>query len=752
VWRRWVPWKYIVSSLARAGGFIDPVKILLRFEAFAQPIEVQPPLEMLRSGMVFHARGFLNTSAIQHNLDWIWPYWVERQYNPLDISFVPRSFLLTHINITHRNWTAIGLPDLDAFPIVDPRGLLTPFWDSWSLDSWIVRKHGPGLYPSRLTASAQTLDLQDGLAVCTHSWLEDMDLVSRIRVVAHGGVPTCVMDLEARGGSDSWLAVSIRPYNPEGVSFISAIYPARDASGFIVDHEHEVRLDPCPEALRYSYYRRGDVHTRLFGDVHETSAQCRSGMATAAALYSIDAHSPRHVKVRIPLKKELGGTRSHTVWEGWEKALKGGSSSSIPEKRVQEIFDGAVRILVLLSPGRNVYPGPYTYKRFWFRDAAFILHALMCLGFMDRVERVLDSYPSRQTANGFFLSQEGEWDSNGEALWAFGQYCQLSGRLPKIAWHSSIIKGARWILAKRLPDSPESLHAGLFPPGFSAEHLGPNDYYYWDNFWGAAGLASAAQLLDLYGDFHKADILREEADRFMKAIDRSLEKVSARQNRPGMPASPYRRLDSGAIGSLVAGYPLQIMPGRDPRLLDTAQFLLDTCLVNDGFFLDIIHSGINPYLSLHLAEVFMRAGRAVSLDLVRTVVDLASPTGQWPEAIHPMTLGGCMGDGDHAWAAAEMVLMVRNSFIREEGNTLFIGSGIFPSWHRKNTPFSFGPAPTSFGEVSVQVVPREQGLEVSWSGNWRKFPPAIEVGLPGFDSFVPGPGDTRILLSPKGHS
>jgi hypothetical protein len=750
VWHRWVPWRYLLSSLARAGGFIDPVKILYRFEAFSQPADIRVPLEMLRSGMVFHARGFLNTSAIQHNLDWVWPYWVERQYDPTDISFTPRSFLLTHINVTHRNWTAVGLPDLDSFPIVDPRGLLTPFWDGWSLDAWIARPGGPDLYPSRAVSSAQDLDMGEGLAVSTHTWSSGMELRSHIGVVLEGGMPTCVMDLEARGLSDHWLAISIRPYNPEGVSFINTIALGRDESTFVVDGYRELTLDPVPTSRRFSFYRRGDVHTRLFEEGHETSVECRVGMASAAALYPLGSARTRRVKVRVPLGDSRRKTRANHVPVSWEQALEGCTPASIPERRIQELYEEAARTLVLLCPGRSVYPGPYTYRRFWFRDAAFMLHALMCLGLFDRVERVLDSYPQRQLANGFFLSQEGEWDSNGEALWTFNRYCQLSGRPPKREWRSSVIKGARWILNKRGTGDAEALHAGLFPPGFSAEHLGPNDYYYWDDFWGVAGLRSAAELLELYGSFRKADILRDESMLFLNAIEKSLSKVAQAQGRPGMPASPYRRLDSGAVGSLVAGYPLQLFSPRDERLLDTADFLFDTCMVNDGFFLDIIHSGINPYLTLHLAQVFMRAGKTVSLDLVRTVADLASPTGQWPEAVHPRTLGGCMGDGNHAWAAAEWVLMVRNSFLREEGNKLYLGSGVFPAWYRKRSPISFGPAPTAFGTVSVTFVPGDEGLEVSWHGDWRRSPPAIEVAVPGFDSFVPGPNEPGVTLTWKG--
>ena len=40
----------------------------------------------------------------------------------------------------------------------------------------------------------------------------------------------------------------------------------------------------------------------------------------------------------------------------------------------------------------------------------------------------------------------------------------------------------------------DEIDAGLLPAGFSAEHLGPNDYYYWDDFWGLAGLIAAARL------------------------------------------------------------------------------------------------------------------------------------------------------------------------------------------------------------------------------------------------------------------
>ena len=182
MWWRWFPWKQLVIRAAKARGFIDPVKLLSRLESFAQPIEVKEPLELLRAGMVLHARGLLNTGAIQHNMDWIWPFWVERQFNPKDDAFIPRAFSLTHINLTHRNWTAVGIPDFDELPIVDPRGLLTPFWDSWSLDVWMASEAGRRLIPSQMETADQHLDLNGGLAVITRFSCDGWILASRIEV------------------------------------------------------------------------------------------------------------------------------------------------------------------------------------------------------------------------------------------------------------------------------------------------------------------------------------------------------------------------------------------------------------------------------------------------------------------------------------------------------------------------------------------------------------------------------------------
>ena len=164
-----------------------------------------------------------------------------------------------------------------------------------------------------------------------------------------------------------------------------------------------------------------------------------------------------------------------------------------------------------------------------------------------------------------------------------------------------------------------------------------------------------------------------------------------------------------------------------------------------SFFQDMIHSGMNAYLTLHMAQALLRAGDPRAFQLLRDVAATASPTGQWPEAIHPHTLGGCMGDGQHVWAAAEWVLMMRSLFLQEEDRGLVLAAGIPGEWLRSGGELSFGPTLTAFGSVTVSVHPGPDGARVAWNGKWHARPACVIVRLPGHKpATISEPGDGAV--------
>lgn len=739
--------RYLVTRLARAYGFLDPVALLTRLRGFSQQSEVGEPIELLRAGMLFHARGLVNTKAIQHNLDWVWPYWVVRQFNPDDPSFIPRAFSFSHINLTHRNWTAVGRPDFPFYPIVDPRGLVTPLFDGWSLDFWFVPETGGPLFPSQLAAFEQDLLTDGNLRVRSTARRENIALVSEVELSLENSSPQCSIRLRARGSRSGHVAVTLRPYNPEGVSFISAVETLPDGRGWRVDGRHEVLFDQAPTRNLLSNYHDGDISLRLDAASTPTKVTCPAGMVTAAALFSTAGLADQSLVVRTPIYDELNPKERPVLRTParWDTALEGIARLTLPDARLQRLYAIARTSIVLFAPA-DVFPGPYTYKRFWFRDAVFILHPLLTLGGIERVRRAINGFAPRQRRDGYFLSQEGEWDSNGEVLWMLGRFARLTGERPVAAWTESAARGARWIQRKRLPRDSSLPEAGLLPAGFSAEHLGPNDFYYWDDFWAVAGLREMARLPGLPADLAVA--CAREATEFLSTIERSIPAGPQRRFPGAIPASPNRRMDSGAIGSIVADYPLQLFPAGDPRILRTAEFLRTHSFHAGVFMQDMIHSGLNIYLTIHLAQVWLRAGLPELVwPLLQRIADLASPTGQWPEAIHPRTGGGCMGDGQHIWAAAEWLMLLRNLIVREEGDHLVFGAGLNPEWLATG-PVALEPTLTPWGAVGVQFASNPTGVEVRLDPAWRGPVPALDFRVPGCapESLPPGSNLTQFQL------
>lgn len=747
---RWIPWKFLVKRILHSYGFLDPFKFLARLRRFSQPSEVQEPIELLRAGIVFHTRGLINTKAIQNNLDWVWPFWVEKQFNPADTSFVPRAYSLTHVNLTQRNWTAVGQPDLPLYPLVDPRGLVTPMYDGWSLDFWIYRGNGEWFFPSRNSGVEQRLELDSdttGMAVWTRHRGPGLELTSRLWLEDRNQKPFLVIQVKGLSDREGYLAASLRPYNPEGIQFIEKVEYEKKTRTWLVNSESPIQMSDTPEKILYSRYREGDVIHHSMKGSSEPGIECRVGMATSSVLFSLKKNLPREISLLIPLEHELKEhvlRRRRSRRSDWKTVLLGTARLQIPEPGMSFLYDAAVRTLVLLSAA-DIFPGPYTYRRFWFRDACIMINALLSLGLKERAFHALGSFPSRQERSGYFKSQEGEWDSNGQVLWIFDRYHRCTGKsLPK-KWTAAALKGAWWIVKKRNRKDRGRPHNGLLPAGFSAEHLGPNDYYYWDDFWGLAGLRAAARIAADSGSRQQEQALRREAGDFEAAIFDTIHRMPERRSGGAIPASPYRRMDSGAVGSLVADYPLQITPAGDVAVAKSVEFLMDHCFFKGGFFQDMIHSGVNVYLTMCIAQTLLRMEDPRYRDLMERVAELASPTGQWPEAIHPQTGGGCMGDGQHGWAAAEWVQMVRNLFVREEGDMLILGSGIFPRWVSSKEELAFGPTPTPFGDVEMRVRKGSDGISAEMDAAWRGDPPEVEIRVPGFRPKSPGrPAGARI--------
>jgi GH15 family glucan-1,4-alpha-glucosidase len=429
------------------------------------------------------------------------------------------------------------------------------------------------------------------------------------------------------------------------------------------------------------------------------------------------------------------------VARGWVAQSRGGMRLALPDPRLQEAVDANRRFLLALHDGPDITPGPSTYHRFWFRDAAFLLAALGQYGFSSQVAEVLRSYPGRQRGDGFFFSQPSEWDSNGCALWSIAEHWRLTRDRESIEpMLGSVAKGAQWVDRKRRAKrgrGPEL--RGLLPAGVSAEHLGPFDYFYWDDFWCTAGLRCAAELLAGLDQPGPAALVRQQADALWADTIASLGVVSRRLDSEVIPAGPRRRIDAGVIGSLVACEPLRLLAPEDRRIAATLEVVRTRFSLGDAFFQPISHTGLATYLTMQVAEVELAGGDRRALDRLAWLLDVATPTWTWPEAIHPQLPGGCMGDGHHGWAAASVLSLVRNLLVREmptdqrrAADPGLALCSLFPdAWLGQG--FEVHEAPTHFGSMSYAVRWHGERPALLWELTLHDDVERVRLTAPGLD-------------------
>ena len=235
---------FFLHKLAEHYGLKNALKRIEASFNLGESSKIPMPKEIAAVSIDFASRGLLNMFAIQINLEWVFPYWVERQYDEASGSYVPGTVLST--NLTHRNWTAIGALDSEREPIVDPTGLLTPWYDSWSTDFW-VKKNDYLIVPSRNDEVYQYLVKQLPIVV-SQFVKKDLRLRTKAFVYKHEGEAIIshsisIENLESRDVEIS-LFVNIRPYNPEGISIINHIQYVSRNNLFLVDGKEALAANP----------------------------------------------------------------------------------------------------------------------------------------------------------------------------------------------------------------------------------------------------------------------------------------------------------------------------------------------------------------------------------------------------------------------------------------------------------------------------------------------------------------------------
>lgn len=720
---------------------------------FGQPAEFAMPIEILSLGIKMFSRGLYTALVYQTKTEWKWPYWLERQGNPLDPAFQSVAHLIINQNRVFRNWTILGMPNSDHRLVVDQAMMMTPHRDGYSIEVWVE-------YNGKLVclgnpnqpeiANRKTFDTSFPRIKQQADYFETFSIRQDVFVSTVAGSHAAFSQLKILNttGKKQKLNVfiCIRPYNVEGIAPIHSLQFDRKNNIWIADKFNALYLT-IPHSHSYcSNEETGDLWNKHNEMKPSHSVSCEKGLAHGASKYALELSADEMISLDflMPMfddkRPEILDWSDSSLFE-YEKAKKRFENKwsrytsdkmkiHLPDQDMNLLTEKCINYQSVFAQEEFISPGFFIYNDFWFRDSAFLLQVLLKTGQFASVKSVLKTYPSRQHSDGFFESQEGEWDSNGEALWIVGKYYRYTRDKDLVLslWQN-LISGARWIQKKRLSHSSDKSVMGLLPAGFSAEHFGQNDYYFWDDFWSLAGYQELLFLAEELGKTKDLNWLKLEHESFSKTVIEAAEK-NILKNEGLLTASPKRSFDAGAIGTISAISPLQIVENHHEAMLRTGEKLLEKYLFKNCFYHPVAHTGINIYLTLHLRHLEITKHDFRFWDNMKSVGELATENGTWPEGIHPQLNGGVMGEGHHGWANAEWVNTVRDALIYDWHDELWITPVFNPEWLKEPSRISIQNTFTPFGKVSFQIVTEDKKIRLIWEPEFFKKPKKIIWFLP----------------------
>ena len=425
----------------------------------------------------------------------------------------------------------------------------------------------------------------------------------------------------------------------------------------------------------------------------------------------------------------------------WQRQLRGhGLQISLSEKKVVDTFRASLMYLML---ARDRWPAPtlahrpiyvqnvnkLQYHAFWLRDGSYMTRAYDLTGHAHRAGQCLRFFLHTQKPDGNFISQPGQHDGWGEALWAIGQHYQLTGDL---AFARKVFPNVRravaWLTTARQQDP---LH--VLPGGNPHDDEFPNTWAHitGDNFYALDGLHEAMILAEALGHQRTAAEWRKQYLNYHHVLFQILRKIGRHDDNYMPPGLDVKGGNDWA--NLLALYPHELLPPMDPLVTGTLQ----ESLRHYGEGLMTYAGMLHQYLTMNNTETWIIRGqqRRALRELYAVLVHTSSTQSGWELASPPWTMRDFGGDlAPHGWFAADYIALVRNMLLRSHGQTLNIFSVLSPAWTRPGDLLSLRQAPTRFGMVSLYATFTSRGMRLRIESHFRHSPKLLRLHLPWYVS------------------
>lgn len=640
----------------------------------------------------------------------------------------------------------LGHPDSDGCDktTVEPGNGFSPGLWTCGVSLWVETADGQLWSPDTLPDEAVHwgfTEERDGPPILDTRWLAGDDLVVTGRLchlgsVGSEGVDFCTVRvaIAPKGKADAEGAcyVAVRDIGPAGAKIDSlewdAAAQALNVGGGprIIAQSSPVSIEILPAddkfdspmaLLRYPFFLKP-------GDEFPLAFKAEHGFGSRAFASQIPRTHP-HSSLTV----EKGFAWSCLDWQNQMP-----SRIFAPDPRLSQMWNRSA--YHLLAAMENGLPriGAANYPVFWMRDCVLVLRALDLLGRFDLGRSGCDYLAPLLFSGGFGA----ESDAPGEGIWALVSHAVITQDFAWLKGHFSQIQlRVAWLERMIKADAPirfsgeNRLPAYTDTPGVNLLCLasknglirGRMDWHspdFYINCWAVAGFRLAAQAADEIGEEVLARTWAYRADRLEEALGRFLLPAYGNERDP-----------------IVVPHPTEVLTHHTKALRQQFEtWFRANRLHPDGtrkpeplwtyFEVGQTHNAFRlgfDELAWNNLDGLLGEGSTKTWNVSAFSEGLPGGTEYLPYRngdqrrgwLNPETaLGGNM---PHGWTAAEWIMLLRDLFIRDDGDHLVLAPHLPAAWRIPGARFGAHGLTTRFGVVSYEAMVDSDGsVDLEYDG------------------------------------
>lgn len=713
--------------------------------------------------------GFRNALFLERCAAWELPYWAGRQENPADEVFIPRAQSSLAYNQTNRNWTVAGVA---PGPIVDPRGMITPFRGGWSVDFWLDIN---GKLYTPMQAETLKQYLGDPVPEVHTIWQAGpMNVRTSVVTFKTGSFPWlgCTVTLTGNLGAepppeyeDVRLLMVIRPYNPEGFAPLKFVKYTMD--GFMINGQLILLTTEFPDRAVCSDGTRGDG-ARLIDGPQIYYAESPAGLANAVAAFNFGgngggteegvakAHSDERMQseeqarpeervrpeertrpdaqastthsktleVFVPLGQVKKGYRPAAVSRQvflsdlrheWQARRSKAMQVTLPDQRLSEAVKANLAYALTFADNKSA--GGRGIGNWGGTEDAYLDEQLM-------MERSAERAILAATLDGWGLHQEAEK--------VIEQMLGIVHHQPNRIVHGNLaqVEQAIWALQK---------HSALTATGNDAMLKSAYDHV--ALFFPALrrfDASSKGRVRSHRGKTRNVSPIMPPLRKYWNSV--ALRDATLLAQRFGKPetADGLRQVYAAAHARIVEDFPqgggrVADLMAIDPLELitpDQGGLPANLDLLENVLYYNPRMSGYDLAAGFLITQCLIRMRESRAYAALEQLLAMALPTYAWPRAVHPRTGGGSFGEGHDPLVTALFLWVIRSILIREESDSLILGASFPAQWYEPGTVITVDNAPTSFGNLGYRITADAGKVELQLQGEYRYPPQTLRWEVP----------------------